>query len=87
MRGGSSRRLSELPIRTNFSTLQESTNQETRKAGKTDKADCRSIFTASDTDALQFFERVAQMIENISRQQRLLALIAVEDCDIRGATT
>jgi hypothetical protein len=26
------------------------------------------------------------MIENVARQQRLLALVAVEDCDLRCAT-
>ena len=40
---------------------------------------------ASNTDALQFFEDVAEVIENVARQQRLLALVAVEDCDLRGA--
>ena len=54
-------------------SIYESGTQESRK-------------TASDTDALQFFERVAQVIENVARQQRLLALIAVKNCDFRCAT-
>src|SRR3954454_1984469 len=66
-----------LPIRTNFATPQESTNQQRRKAGKADAV----RFTASDTDALQFFECVAEVFENIARQKRLLAVVGVEDCD------
>jgi hypothetical protein len=36
-------------------------------------------------DALQFFEGVAEVIEDIARQQRLLALVAVKNCDLRCA--
>jgi len=116
MRGGSSRRLSELPIRTNFATFRVNHEPRTRRAGtppdrlrsrlgsrertgvresiyesgleesrKSRQRDLSSL-TASDTDALQFFEGVAQMIEDIARQKRLLALIAVENCDLRCAT-
>ena len=43
-------------------------------------------FAAFSIDALQFLERVAQVIENVARQQRLLALVAVKNCDLRCAT-
>ena len=63
-------------------------NLRIRNAGKQEKptSGCPIRFTASDTDALQFLERVAEVIKNVARQQRLLALVAVEDCDLRCAT-
>ena len=63
-------------------------NLRIRNAGKQEKptSECPIRFTASDTDALQFLERVAEVIKNVARQQRLLALVAVEDCDFRCAT-
>ena len=63
--------------------IYESGKQESRKSRQSG----RSIrFTASDTDALQFLERVAEMIKNVAWQQRLFALVAVENCDLRRAT-
>src|SRR5206468_773999 len=38
-----------------------------------------------DAEVLQFFEGVSEVIENIAWQQRLLGLIAVENCDLRCA--
>ena len=63
--------------------IYESGTQESRKNRRNG---CPICFAASDTDALQFLERVAEVIENVARQQRLLALVAVEDCDLRCAT-
>ena len=41
-------------------------------------------FTASDRDALQFFEGVAEVIENVAWQQRLLGLITIKNSDFSG---
>src|SRR2546423_6860847 len=66
-------------------------NQQIRKTGKLravpreDFRSCRSVGPASDTDALQLLEGVPEVIEDVSRQQRLLGLIAVENCDFRCA--
>ena len=62
--------------------IYESGTQESRKDCETDARLFRSLYT----DALQFLERVAEVIKNVARQQRLLALVAVEDCDLRCAT-
>ena len=56
------------------------------KAGKTAKR-MPICFAAFSIDALQFLEGVAQVIENVARQQRLLALVAVKNCDLSCATT
>jgi len=60
--------------------IYESGNQESRKSRQ---AESPTRFTASDRDALQFFEGVTEVIENIARQQRLLALVAMKNCDLR----
>src|ERR1043166_220384 len=62
------------------------TNQETRKSQKSRQGGWPIRFTAFNLSALQFFERVAKVIENIVRQQRLLALVAVKNCDLRCAS-
>ena len=59
--------------------IYESGNQESRKSRQ---AESPTRFTASDRDALQFFEGITEVIENIARQQRLLGLVAVENCDL-----
>src|SRR6266705_3148958 len=43
---GSSRKLSELPMRTNFATHQASTNQEARKVGKENQSGVSAFSTA-----------------------------------------
>src|SRR3954462_13363699 len=68
-------------------------NQEIRKTRKLravpreDFRSCRSVRPASVTDALQLLEGVPEVIEDISRQQRLLGLIAVKNCDFRCTST
>ena len=102
MRGSSSRRLSELPIRTNFATFR--VNHEPKNtasgdaAGKTAKPfgkrrahgsariNRRIRNPGKQKRFLQFLEGAAQIIEDIARQKRLLALIAVENCELRCAT-
>ena len=70
--------------------------------GKRSARECESIYESEqesrkdaqrmrvsqplDTDALQFLERVAQVIKNVAWQQRLLTLVAVKNCDLRCAT-
>ena len=44
------------------------------------------VTASAAADALQFLEGVAEVVKDIARQQRLLALIAVENCDLRCAT-
>src|SRR5882724_7671886 len=58
--------------------IYESGTQESRKDCETDAV----CFAAFSVDALQLLERVAEVIENVARQQRLLALVAVKDCDL-----
>src|SRR5262249_48460197 len=60
--------------------IYESGKQERRKSRQ---GECLSNFTASDTDALQFCEGVAEVIENVARQQGLLGLFTVKDSDLR----
>ena len=62
-------------------------NQETRKAGKPlqEASDLAIYPAASDTDALQFVEGVAEVIENVARQQGLLGLITVKNRDLGRA--
>ena len=62
--------------------IDESGKQESRKSRQSGR---RSV-SRRLTHALQFLERVAEVIENVARQQRLLALVAVENCDLRCAT-
>jgi len=45
MRGGSSRRLSELPIRTNFATFRVNLNQEHGERGRR-RIDCEAVWEA-----------------------------------------
>ena len=60
-------------------------NGQAFKAGKIAKR-TPVYFAPPNTDALQFLEGVAQVIENVAGQQRLLALVAIKNCDLRCAT-
>ena len=63
--------------------IYESGKQESRKNPTRRMAE---PLTASDTGALQFFEGVAEVIKNVARQQRLLALVAVKNCNLCRAS-
>src|SRR5262245_42493572 len=93
---GSSRRLRNCPILPSSELI---VNPRTRRAGTPpgrlrsrlgsgERTGVReSIYESGKQERfLQFLEGVAQMIEDIARQKRSLALIAVENCDLRCAT-
>lgn len=65
-------------------SIYESGKQESRK-NPTKRYALVTSPTASDTDALQFLEGVAEVIKNVARQKRLLALVPVKNCDLRCA--
>ncbi len=64
-----------------FVRIYESGNLKRRKS-RQNRRDLAIYPTASDRDGLQFFEGVAQVIQNITGQQRLLALAIVKNRDL-----